>query len=193
MKVFVYGLLLCVGVSIILASVQTTRASFSSQADTSGNIFRTASSFGTTPIASILFESPTGKTIKPNELSTISMSVTGLGERNVDGIQVIVTLSGSVPPDVTFQSATILGMSPILQSVSGTGDATTVTLIQVSTNPLAPLNTHGQQTLLGTLQFTSPASGSLTLTVDPVRTKILETSTAINLISTQTPTVFAFQ
>lgn len=194
MRAFFWSILFFVGLAVILFGVPTTRAAFLTLASSDGNIFRTATTFGTpAPTPMIVFESPTGKTIPPNQLATIAISADGLGDVSIDGLQVIVILTGSVPTDITLQAASILGMNTVIQSVTATGPETKVMLVQLSSNPLQPYIAHGQKTLLGTLQFTSPATGNLTVTVDASMSKIIQTATGANILGAQTPSKFLFQ
>jgi len=182
-------LLLCVAIKLPGA-----HASFLSRALSAGNLFQTATVFSVpTAPASLLFESPTGKNIPTNQLATISIQVSGLGQTQIDGIQVQVILSGTVPTDLTLQAATVPGLTTIIQSVTANSNTTTVNLVFVSSNPLTPYTSTGAKILLGTLQFTSPESGTVSVAVNPTVTKILENGTGKNIVSNQTDTIFRFQ
>lgn len=186
-------LFLCLGLAIssTLHPLLGSAAAFSSQSTTTKNTFTTATNFATP--TQLTFTSPSGATIPADTLSTIAIHAKGIGKVQLDGIQVVADFSGTIPGDLTIQAASILGMSAVVQSVTTTGTTATITLVQLSSTPLSPYSSTGEDLLLATIQFTSPASGTMTITPNNSLTKILESSTGTNLLSPQSPTTFSFQ
>lgn len=150
---------------------------------------KAASATGT---AQFLFSLPAGKTgMTPNAATTLTLKASGLGQSQVEGFQMIASITGSVPATMTFTPATVAGLTPAAQSVVDDANGKKLTVAFVTTSPSVPFNANNATVTLGTLSFVAPASGSMTITIDQMTSKILQSVTGNDILANQGASTFS--
>ncbi len=161
----------------------------------SDNRQRAATSTGT---ARFLFTIPGGSTsFAAGSQVTMTLSASGTGQSQVDGFQLVANITGAVPSAMTFTPATVNGLTRVLPSADGTRPAFTditngkqLTVVYLGANQ-TPYNANGGTVTLGTITFTAPENGTITVSIDQTKSKILQTVTGTDLLSLQSPTEFS--
>ncbi len=152
---------------------------------------RAATSTGTAQF--IIKQANSSTYITPNAAGQLSISATGTGQSNLDGFQLIATFTGTVPADLTMNVASPAGMLSAVSSMTDIVGGKKLTLLYLPSNSSVPFNANSATVGLGSLSFTAPASGTMTVTIDQATSKILQNSTGSDLLALQSPMTFNFQ
>jgi hypothetical protein len=132
--------------------------------------------------SNIVAGSPTAVSIRSN-----------VGTSKVDGFQIFVNVTGTLPTDLTFTGSDLKaqGLNMAKGDIVDNGTTRTVRILFITTNPDQPFTASGD-VILGNLKFTAPQTGNLTLTVDAALTKIVDHDSGSNLAVVPSPTIYTF-
>ena len=127
--------------------------------------------------------SPGSSTIATGSATTISL-IGNMQNAAVDGIQFVATITpaqgATIPSDLSFQTATISGMQVASSILEATGSAMLLHVAYVIQDPTIPLITAAP-TLLGTLTFTAPSTGTMMIDFDQTLSKIVQNQTTTDI------------
>lgn len=123
--------------------------------------------------------------------STIQISATGTGQSVLDGLQLIAGFTGTIPTDLKVVPTAPTGLNPVATTITDVTGGKKLTFVFVSANPQTPFQANSASVVLGNLQFTPPANGSMVITVDQLATKILQSSTGVDLLGPIAPVTIA--
>ena len=104
----------------------------------------------------------------PGEQSIVQVGF-NTGSYHIDGVQLVFTLSGTIPQDFTFTKDPSL---TDFETIITTPSPSTYQIAFVTSDPNTPYTTSSSWYTLGTFTFTNPNSGTLNLTFNPDLTKI---------------------
>ena len=107
----------------------------------------------------------------------------GVPQVDIDGIQYIADITGTIPDDLAFTEATISGLNPITASLVDTTGGKKLSVAYL-TSPPNVYSANDQDLVVGTLSFTTPDTGSMTITFDPTLSKILQNQTGGDILRT---------
>lgn len=109
---------------------------------------------------------------------------------NVDGFQVMASLTGTVPSDLTFTPQVPDGMQMVLNELTKTSGSAVLKLAFITQSPQSPY--YRDSTYLGRFYFTAPASGQMTLSFDNTFTKIVKNGNSEDIAAIPTGAVYTF-
>lgn len=98
-----------------------------------------------------------------------------------DGFQVVANFIGTVPPDLKFNPTILTGLELAYVNLSDTSTGKQLQAVYVSQNPLEPVGSPA--TPLGTISFTSPGSGTLTISFDPLKSIVAENQSSQDVLT----------
>lgn len=157
------ALLIGIGVSLV-ANQQST-----------DNRGRATSQTGTKMIT---FGAANGTQFTSGSRASISVAVTGTTSHDIAGLNFAASLTGTVPTDLMFQSATIQGLGLAQNEIQDRNGVRTLVVGYLAqgllTTPQTPYRLTGDILQLGTIEFTVPQSGQITFTFDQTESKILQ-------------------
>lgn len=135
---------------------------------------------------------PSGGSITPSANGTIVLRA-GTGGAAVDGFQVFLDISGSLPANLTFTPTdlTSRGLKSIVSTLDTTTSGRLLRLLFITSDPTTPF-TSTTPVDLGSFSFTAPASGQMVFTFDTSRTKITQHDTTANIAGIPAPTTYSF-
>ncbi|MBL8015319.1 MAG: hypothetical protein JNK26_03985 [Candidatus Doudnabacteria bacterium] len=136
---------------------------------------------------------PTGGTMTPNISQSIIMKA-NTGGAAVDGFQVFMDITGTIPADIDFVPANLStqGLNLIIADiVDKTGGGKELKMLFITKDPLQPF-TSTAMLELGRFTFTAPASGNMGLAFNTTLTKIIEHSSGANLAAYPTAQTYTF-
>lgn len=144
-----------------------------------------------TNLAEFVFVPGSGN-ITPGSTQEILITV-NTKNYQVDGIQLLANLSGSVPADLTLVPQTVSGLSQVVASLDQSGDPD-LKLAFLTANPSTPFSTNNSSVTVAKLTFTAPTTGQFSINFDttPV-SKITETGTGTNILEPPTALSYTFQ
>lgn len=123
---------------------------------------------------------------------TLIISInTGVSQIDIDGVQYIADITGTIPDDLAFTEATITGLSPITASLVDTSSGKKLSVAYL-TSPPNVYSANDQDLVVGTLSFTTPDTGSMTVTFDPTLSKILQNQTGGDILRTPGSDTYTF-
>lgn len=138
--------------------------------------------------------SPSGNDLPAGQKATVDILFNSQTD-SVDGVQIEAVVGGTVPSDIAFSPATVAGLNTIVQTFepesSGSSNKKLV-LAMLTSNPTQPYTTNSTQVKLGTLTFTAPASGSMTVTFNSTATLSTKNGTGADILKTPTNRTFNF-
>lgn len=105
------------------------------------------------------------------------------GAQVVDGIQAIVNISGVAAQNVTFTPSVPNTLEVAVSEVVSSGTGSQLRLALVSTNPTQGYTTQNNTVTLGTLSFLVPSPGTLNLSFDTNRTKVVQHTTSADVLA----------
>lgn len=146
---------------------------------------------GETPVAPITLN-PSGGSLTPGANGSIVLRA-ATGGAAVDGFQVFLDVSGSVPGNIAFTPTdlTSRGLKSIISTLDTTSSGKLLRLLFITSDPTTPF-TSATAIDLGTFTFTSPSSGQMVFTFDTTRTKITQHDTTLNIVSIPAPATYTF-
>lgn len=121
---------------------------------------------------------PASRTWTAGERVQASLTATIVG-RPINGVQVSGVMTGTVPGDFTFVPATPPGLT--LATLNTTDPVSNGRLLRVAfitKDPMLPF-VSTEPVVLGTMSFTAPSSGALTLAFDWTLTKIIKNDAVV--------------
>ncbi len=137
-----------------------------------------------------LLLNPGSTTLTPGSQS-INL-IASIGNEVIDGIQAVATISGTIPDDLQFTTATISGLQTSIQTLEdGGGGTKKLTLLMITTNPQQPFS-DSIPFSLGAFTFTAPDSGNMTIAFDPTLSKISENQTTADILMTPQTGTYTF-
>ena len=121
-----------------------------------------------------LFVTPDSSPFPAGSEQTLTFKVNmNVADKQIAGVQFIADITGTIPDDLLFTPAQITGLNPVSQTIIDTVDGKQLT-VGFLTTPPSTFTTTASDLTLGTLTFTAPSDGSMTLAFDPVLSKVLE-------------------
>ncbi len=141
----------------------------------------------------VLTISPESTSFSPGSEQTLILKINmGVEQINIDGIQYIADISGTIPTNLSFTQATIPGLNPVTTSLIDTATGKKLSVAYITTPP-SVYSANNTDLVVGTLQFTVPESGSMTLTFNPTLSKILQNQTKSDVLRTPgEPQIYTF-
>lgn len=144
-----------------------------------------------TGVATLEF-TPSTSTLGAGSTTTLDLML-NTQDRLVDGVQAEAVISGTLPSNITFTPATVPGLQTIVQSIDPVQNTRKFTLLMITSNPLQPYTTNSAPVKLGTLSFTAPTSGQMSITFDPANTFVTQNNTgATDILKTPTNPTYSF-
>lgn len=134
--------------------------------------------------------SPSGHTYIIGQPLSIVLSA-NLTNTPVDGIQVVATIAGTLPSNLSFQMASISGMTCVRHLFTTTPTGKRLELACLTNNPQTPLTTLGLVTL-GTFTGKITRAGSMTISYDTKLTKIPKNQTAQDIVNIPQTATYIF-
>ncbi|MCA9379075.1 hypothetical protein KC640_01480 [Candidatus Dojkabacteria bacterium] len=131
---------------------------------------------------------PAATTLTPGS-QAINLTVNTNGN-DVNGVQVFLNITGTVPTDITFTPATIPGLSMIVADLTDVTGGKLLTLAYLTT-PTTPYQ-NNSDVAIGVFEFTAPSTGTMTMTFDSAKTKINDWTTGVNIASFPVGNNYAF-
>jgi hypothetical protein len=122
----------------------------------------------------IIMLSPTGSNLAPGTKQTINVTAT-TGSRPVVGFQLVMTFSGAVPSDLQFVPGTLPNFQVVRNSLANKR-LEFMYLLPPSGTGITPFSTQAPVTL-GSLQFTAPRKGTMTVEFSAQETLIADFET----------------
>ncbi len=149
-----------------------------------------------TGTARYTFTYPSGIQPAPGSRGKIDITATGLGASLVDGFQMAITFTGTVPSDIVYDATLPSGLGAQTIMWENTANGKTAIIGLLTTNITTPYTPQGGTAPLGTFSFTTPSSGTLTISASSaiglVTSKITQASTGVDLLGPMNPTSFSF-
>lgn len=102
---------------------------------------------------------------------------------NVDGVQLAIDFTGSVPADIQFNPASITGLTLAANQMTNTANGKRLTMAFITSNPTVPFTTHSQEISLGKISYATPSSGSMNIVVDNTFSKATRNGDAIDILA----------
>ena len=115
--------------------------------------------------------SPKSRTIIQGAKTSILLSASILNT-SVDGFQVVASISGKIPADITFIPTIPIGMRQIGGTLTAIQEGKQIQLAYITDNPESQPFLDPNFITLGSLVFTAPGSGDMTVSFDPTLSKI---------------------
>ncbi len=126
--------------------------------------------------SSIVLDSGMGTNWTSGQSGIIYLKVTTPSGTSVDGFQVLVTLTGTIPSDLNFAPSAPPGTQIVLNDFQKTANSATLKVAFITQNPQNPYTADAAT--LGHFTFTAPASGQMAFTFDNTFTKIVQNGTS---------------
>jgi len=112
------------------------------------------------------------------------------GTASTNGIQIVADFTGTVPVDLLFTPIPPAGFSASYNQLITITNGKRLQVI-IDTGSTTGYSTSGAQVSIGTLTFTAPTSGAMTVTFDQVQTAVLD-SNYVDFLHTVTNAVYTF-
>lgn len=109
----------------------------------------------------------------------------------VDGFQIVVNITGSVPTDLTFIPEPPTGLQAIANTAEDITNGKKYKIAFLTADPLVPYTSSGLVEL-GKFTFTSPATGDMTVTYDQTISKIVKNQTSEDIAATEENVTYSF-
>lgn len=122
--------------------------------------------------------------------TSVSLKLTTRVSTPTDGFQVVANFTGTVPSDLQFNPDTPAGLELAYVNLSDTDTGKQLQAVYVSQNPTQPVGSPADP--LGTITFTSPGSGTLTISFDPLKSIIAENQTSQDVLTTPASYRYSF-
>lgn len=138
----------------------------------------------------VILLSPTGSTMTPNTKQKIDiMATTGL--RPVVGFQLVLTISGRVPSDMKFTPAPMTGFQ-VLRNTYSKGRLEFASVLPPKDAGFVPFSTQAP-VVLGSLEFTTPKNGDMTISFSATETLIADYETNKDISRAPSATRYYFK
>ena len=142
----------------------------------------------TTGIATFTLTPDTTLFISGNR-NTVTLNA-NIPNQKVDAIQIVATVTGTIPTDLQFYVTAPSGMEVAYNNLVKTADHSTYSVVFITVDPSAPSTTN--QVSLGNFTFTNPASGNMVITFDTNLSKIVQNGTTSDILITPTTGSYNF-
>lgn len=131
--------------------------------------------------ASLAF-SPADPYVQPGSTQSLALQVNNLHSSLVDGFQVVLNITGTVPANMEFAAASISGMHTAVNTFSDTAEGKKLEIAYITNDPSAPFNPGEGSVTLGNFTYVAPASGQVTLAFDNSRSKVVQHTTGNDIL-----------
>lgn len=115
---------------------------------------------------------PGTSTIAANTATSVNV-VLNTGTQQLSAIQIWADVTGNVPADLAFNPTTIAGLTTSYNTVTTSGSTKTIKVIIDTGASSIGYSTNGADVIIGTINFTSPASGNITITFNQAQTLVI--------------------
>lgn len=129
-----------------------------------------------------LFFTPTSQSVVVSHAGKTTLQAEVEAEKRIVGIQVFANLTGTIPDTITLTPYAVSGMDLILHQIETTETGKLLKLVFL-VPPTSSYITVSDTLSLADIDVIANQSGQMTITFDPILTKILEYETSTNLIS----------
>lgn len=129
--------------------------------------------------------------IPAGSAARITLSAADKTQPPVDGFQVIATITGTIPKNLTFVASPLPGLrlfKNVIDAAPKTGKQ--LTLVYVTQTPTLPYLLKNAN--LGSFNFTAPMSGSMTISFSGSGSLITKYQVSQNILQPRPPTTFTF-
>ena len=134
--------------------------------------------------------SPSHNTTLVDQPVTVTFAA-NVTNKPIDGIQIVATLVGAVPANITFTPTTNAQLDVVRNTLVDTDTGKRLEYLTITQSPLIPLQKTGLMTL-GTLTFTPQQAGSFTINFDKNLTKITSNQTAEDIVAIPEQAIYTF-
>lgn len=138
----------------------------------------------------IIMLSPTGSNLTPGTPQTIDIMAT-TGSRPVVGFQLVMNFSGSVPADLKFVPGTLPNFQ-VVRNAYANNKLEFMYLLPPTTGSVTPFSTQAP-VKIGSLQFTAPRKGSMTVEFSAQDTLIADFETNKDISRAPAATKYNFK
>jgi len=137
-----------------------------------------------------IFLSPSNNTAYINQSMTVNI-MANLTGKTIDGAQIVASISGTIPSNLTYTPATISDLDILTHGLIPTSTGKRWQLLYRSFDVAKPYTGTGLVSL-GTLTFTGTESGTMTITFDAALTKIVQNQTTNDIVQLPEPGTYTF-
>jgi len=130
----------------------------------------------------------------PNTTATLQLKARDLNQSALNGFQVVLDLNFSteVPNDMQFSQTVIAGMQAAGTALTDKAGGKHLTVGFLTTDPTLPISLGGEQAL-GTITFTVPTSGELSIGFDDLLTRVIQNVSGADIAKTSTSQTITFR
>lgn len=135
--------------------------------------------------------SPATTRFSPNTAQTVDLMF-NTGTEKVDGVQAIITFTGTVPSNLVFTPSTIAGLSNVANTTTSVSGGKKVSIAFITSNPTQPYTTNSSAVKIGSFTFTAPDSGSLSVSFDTTLTTSIKNGNSQDILKTPDNATYTF-